>query len=383
MSKNLKNDQTINNKKIEIEFALSKKIPVSLSHKLGVQLPLAAAKKLLTSYAVIAVPTGAYIKLKNILHPFISFLGTMRQSDHTNITLSFLSFAKAQTKEGLTDDQIQSTFRNFNRFFSMDSIAVLRQKYNQEYFQNINFYDDMFIKDMNSSYKPSIFKSFSSRSNFPHYLRMFHDILFDDNIVNQYPLFVRQFFNIILFLFEHYPFYTYLGFVGGTILVYNIASKWMKNKQQRIKDEREKDELKANVLSDFSRILNIIAQDYGLKHIFESENSKHMFVKYEYNIPLDLSLKETNEKLKQFKHFLQSTPPNIFIHHIAFNKINLIPLDKKTNIEDLDHIAKNVKKYTDVHIERYFYRYPSTVSQRIKRYMKKQPQFSLNVHNSQ
>jgi len=367
-------------RKLEIELALSKKLPVTLSNKRTFQLPHDIGKKLLRYGAVVVIPIYVFDQYEKIVQPFISITNLVNNPSSLGISsiarTAFFTFANWSTisiHKYLTDDYILSVLNKFNPNFKMKSIETLQKQYNNEF--------------MNTSSNPNNL-AVNSIQNPPSgddkLKQVYFHVLFSNRLITQYGKIAYRFLNILYFIITYQPHLTFLGVTGGTVLIYNIAKKWKNHRIQKeieIKKE-EGEELKADVLSDFSNILSIIAKDFGLKPVDEYENTTHMIVKYELDFEKELNTKEVNEKIRKFKHFLQATPPNIFIHHVSFDRNRLIPMEKDLKIEYLDQTSKNIKKYADVHIERYFYRHPSTISQRIKRYIRNKPRFSPNTYIS-
>jgi len=403
MKSQIKNDKGNNNAneneiEIEIELALSKTFPTNVFMESATLSNLASnplvskllATKLLQNTGVVAVSIVAYKTLFKLFEPFsllaksFNIAATSKTDaiapyntfEIPDISYKFISTAESlQRKYNYSDKQIERTFKIFNKYFSFHSISELRKRFSTEVFNwNKGALDHIFFQETDPSYKiPEQINQKFQLWKYKYIIKL-RDVLYDDNIVNQHSDFVKQFFNTLLFILENHSTMVFLGIVGGSVLLYNGALL-----RRRKMDVMKKDELKTNVLEDFSKIINVIAKEHGLTQVFEYENTKHMFSKYELVIPRGSSGKERTEKIRQFKMFLQIIPPNVFIHEATFDDTQIVPKDKDVK-EDMDANVKSIKKYIDIHIERYVYRYPKTISQRIKRYIKNEPRFSPNVN---
>jgi len=201
-------------------------------------------------------------------------------------------------------------------------------------------------------------------------------ILFDGKIIDKYPEYLRRrLLNILLFIMKDYSHLVFLGTAVGGSAIYYSANKWWSNKKKRHSPE----DIKTHLIEDFSKILDTYVENYGFEKQSVRENEKHLFLKYKMKIPFSLKEVEKKERIKKLKQLFQIIPKNVFINELIYDGTSLIPLEKQLEIDDLESKAKTIKKYGDIQLERYYFTHPKTLTQRLKNYLKKRPEFSPNV----
>jgi len=222
-------------------------------------------------------------------------------------------------------------------------------------------------------------------------------ILFDNNLTQQYPLFFRQFFSILLFVMQSNYIPILIGVVGGSALVFNFSRRMIRSRQKK-KSEKEGKTLQhhgehlamleAEKGDEFINVIKKIGEHFQFAFVKQNESETHISLSFEHIMDGEA------KHIQQYKHFLKALPQNVFINQVnhvlegvstkVFPVIQNARAKMKEKEKEIEidkrhvHVREQLKKYADLHMQRYAFQYPKTLTQKVKSYVMYKPTFSQN-----
>lgn len=367
-------------------------------------LPFNLGHKLMSLPFVISVSLATFYTAQSYLEPFFNLNRLLLTSHSFDIILAFkimvsthrsLDFGFKGIVEGDPNylvgpyephlNYVTEKIKIFNKMFFVPDVEVLRRQFAHRY-------DSLFFAEENKkNFLGGKIKGSPSHTSHENVYDKLYPLLFDNNLSQQYPLFFRQFFSILLFVMESNYIPTLIGAVGGSALVFNFARKIMRPKEKERHNENKSeialqslDFPKSQKMDEFINVISKIGEHFQFSFKEERENKTHIFLNFEH------VMDEKTKHIQQYKHFLKALPQNVFINqvnHVFGGKSSKVfpprkeDPDASARIEEVvekkqEHVRQQLKKYADLHTKRYAFQYPTTLTQKVKSYVMYKPSFS-------
>lgn len=389
-----------NNREGEWKLDASKyTIPFNLGHKL-ISLPF-----------VISVSLATFYTVQSYLEPFFYLNQLLLTPGSVDIISAFKIMVKTNRSSNKgrvggdpnspvdpyepTLNFVTEKIKIFNKMFYVPDVEVLRRQFGDKYDSLL------FVEEHRKRF--GIGKRLPVHLSHESVYDKLYPLLFDNNISQQYPLFFRQFFSILLFVMESNYIPTLIGVVGGAALVFNFARKITTpggkrkenenrsnsgNEKQSPEQETLKNQ-KSQKMDEFINVISKIAEHFQFSFIEKRESNTHIFLNLEH------VMDGTTKHIQRYKHFLKALPQNVFVNqvnHVLWGKSSKVfpPRNddlnasarmgevENDNNSKQEHVRQQLKKYADLHTKRYAFQYPSTLTQRVKSYVMYKPSFSEN-----
>ena len=381
-------------------------------------LPFNLGHKLMSLPFVVSVSLATFYTAQSYLEPFFNLNRLLLTSHSFDIISAFKimvsthrsrDFAFKGIVEGDPNypvgpyephlNYVTEKIKIFNKMFYVPDVEVLRRQFAHRY-------DSLFFAEEYQKIGGKIKRPPGHMSHENVYDKVY-PLLFDNNLSQQYPLFFRQFFSILLFVMESNYIPILIGVVGGSALVFNFARKIMRPKEKK-KDNENKFKIATQSLDfsnspkkqnsqnsqgsqgnqkmdEFINVISEIGEHFQFSFKEERENKTHIFLNFEH------VMDGKTKHIQQYKHFLKALPQNVFInqvnHVFGGKSSNVFPPKRddpeaSARIEEVDNkmqsgkIRQQLKKYADLHTKRYAFQYPTTLTQKVKSYVMYKPSFS-------
>lgn len=422
MVKNRNTTQLMEKIAVEISFPklspMNKKESESKLDASKYTLPFTLGLKLISSPFVISISLAAFYSFQSYLEPFFELKHLLTDFDYpfslqTVTTLIVDKIANKGRLPGEPDfrsapfeeylSHVTDKIKIFNKMFYVGDMQELRDRFtNQDETNRWRARNPLDLgkpdtrehfkaKNLFNRFGPGMEKEYTSQAIYDK----LRPILFDNILTQQYPLFFRQFFSILLFVMESNYIPILIGVVGGSALVFNFSRRMIRSRQKK-KSEKEGKTLlhhgehpvilEAEKGDEFINVITKIGEHFQFAFVKQNESETHISLSFEHIMDGEA------KHIQQYKHFLKALPQNVFINHVnhvlegvstkVFPVIHNARAKMKEKEKEIDkkhvHVREQLKKYADIHVQRYAFQYPKTMTQKVKSYVMYKPTFSQN-----